>query len=166
MESSSKSDQPLQILHLEDNPLDAELIHGSLLSEWPDCGIIRVDNRADFVAALDQAEYDLILSDFSMPTFDGLTALNITRRVNKTVPFIFLSGSIGEDYAVAALQQGATDYVLKDRQVRLIPAIRRALEEAKERQHRRIAEAQFRESQDRFLKLAEQSSDVFWFVQP
>jgi len=166
MESSSKSDQPLQILHLEDNPLDAELIHGSLLSEWPDCGIIRVDNRADFVTALEQAEYDLILSDFSMPTFDGLTALNITRRVNKNVPFIFLSGSIGEDYAVAALQQGATDYVLKDRQVRLIPAIRRALEEAKERQHRRIAEAQYRESQDRFLKLAEQSSDVFWFVQP
>lgn len=160
------SNHPLRILHLEDNELDGELIRGTLQQEWPECIIHRVDTREDFVTGITEGNFDLVLSDFSLPLFDGLSALDITRRHNTVVPFIFLSGSIGEDYAVSALQKGATDYVLKDRQVRLIPAIKRAIEESHVKQQRRLAEAQFLESQDRFLKLAEQSSDVFWFVQP
>lgn len=134
-----------QVLHVEDSPADAELIATLLKEEWPDCHIQRVFTREAFVAALEQDRFDIILSDFSLPRFDGPSALALARERARDIPFIFLSGTIGEDNAVDALRRGATDYVLKDRPARLVSAIRRALEEVRELQRRRRAEADLRE---------------------
>ena len=131
---------PLRLLHLEDNLSDAELISSQIGVEWPDCRIKRVDTRADFLAALRNEEFDLILSDFSLPAFDGLEALSLVKDMGSATPFLFLSGTIGEDNAVKALQRGAVDYLIKDRPARLIPAMRAALEQRREHVLRRRAE--------------------------
>ncbi len=135
----------LRLLHLEDNAADAELIGMRIAEEWPDCKIRLVASREEFLTALDSEEFDLILSDFSLPAFNGLEALNIARRTGSSAPFLFLSGTIGEDNAVEALQHGAVDYLIKDRPARLIPAIRTALEQRREHQLRRRAEQHLRE---------------------
>jgi CheY-like chemotaxis protein len=130
-----------RLLHLEDNLTDAELIAGQIGDEWPDCVIKRVDTRADFVAALGREQFDLILSDFSLPSFDGLAALDLARERGPDTPFIFLSGASGEKNARTALQRGAADYLSKDRPERLIPAIRAALEQRQDRLRRRTEDA-------------------------
>jgi two-component system cell cycle sensor histidine kinase/response regulator CckA len=131
----------MKILHLEDNAGDAELIHQVFLDEWPDCEVKVVDNRSDFVAQLPTG-YDLILSDFSMVNFTGLEALHIAHAKIPETPFIFFSGTIGEDRALDALRAGASDYVIKDRPRRLIPAIERAVNDARLRRERRATEEQ------------------------
>ncbi len=131
----------MKILHLEDNARDAALIQHVFLDEWPDCQINLVDNRVDYLAQL-PAGHDVILSDFSLVNFNGLEALNLARKLTPEVPFVFLSGTIGEDRALEALRAGASDYVIKDRPKRLIPAIQRALNEAKLHRERRAAEEQ------------------------
>jgi CheY-like chemotaxis protein len=131
--------ETLRILHLEDNPLDAEMILDRLALDGIACETVRVQTRADFVAALEQGGFDLILCDYSMPAFDGASALVLTQEKCPDVPFIFVSGTIGEDRAVEALKGGATDYVLKDRPARLAPSIKRALREVEERIQRRRA---------------------------
>ncbi|MBI4327597.1 MAG: PAS domain S-box protein [Chloroflexi bacterium] len=123
---------PLRILHLEDDTSDAELVQSLLESNGLQCNIHRVQTRADFVAALEQHPFDLILSDYALPSFDGSAALEIARQTVPNVPFIFLSGTIGEEVAVDSLRNGAVDYVLKDGLHRLVPAVRRALNEARE----------------------------------
>jgi PAS domain S-box-containing protein len=138
----------LRLLHLEDSRADAELIRALIAEEWPECTIKRVDTRPDFVAALQHEEFDLILSDFTLPAFNGLEALAFVRERGLLTPFVFLSGTIGEDYAVRALQHGATDYVIKDRPARLLPAIRSALEQRQGYQLRRKAEQLIREQAD------------------
>ena len=135
----------LRLLHLEDNSADAELISMQIAEEWPDCKIRLVASREDFLAAIENEEYDLILSDFSLPAFNGLEALDLVRKTGSTTPFLFLSGTIGEDNAVEALQHGAVDYLIKDRPARLIPAIRGALQQRREHQLRRRAEQHLRE---------------------
>jgi diguanylate cyclase (GGDEF)-like protein len=134
--------QPLRILHLEDNPNDAELTLDRLALDGIACESVRVQTRAEFLAALEQGEFDLILSDYSIPSFDGGSALILAREKRPDIPFIFLSGTIGEERAIEALKTGATDYVLKDRSARLGPAIRRALSDVEERAQRRRAEEQ------------------------
>lgn len=134
--------QPLRILHLEDNPNDAELVIDRLALDGLACESVRVETRADFLAALEQGEFDLILSDYSIPSFDGGSALILAREKRPDVPFIFVSGTIGEERAIEALKAGATDYVLKDRSARLGPAIQRALRDVEERAQRRRAEEQ------------------------
>ena len=136
---------PLTILHVEDNASDAELIRVLLEEEWPGCRIDRVQTREEFVSALARGQFNLILSDFSLPHFDGLSALALARQRSMATPFIFISGTIGEDNAVEALRRGATDYVIKDRPARLIPAIHRALEQVSVHEQRRHAETQLRE---------------------
>jgi signal transduction histidine kinase len=131
----------MNILHLEDNARDAELLHAQFTEEWPDCQIETVAQREDFLAQLEKRP-DLILSDFNMPGFNGLEALHLARERNPETPFIFLSGTIGEDRAIEALQHGAADYVLKDRPKRLVPAMKRALREAKLARERKAAEEQ------------------------
>src|SRR5258706_1200702 len=101
---------PLTILNLEDNVDDAELNQAMISARWPDCRLTRVDNRKDFITALDQGDYNLILSDYSMPGFDGQSALGLAREKRPEVPFLFVSGTIGEDTAIEALKKGATDY--------------------------------------------------------
>lgn len=135
----------LRLLHLEDNPNDAELIGRQISEEWPECKITRVSSRQKFVTALSQEEFDIILSDFSLPAFNGLEALDLVRKFGSGTTFLFLSGTIGEDKAVEALRHGAVDYLIKDRTVRLIPAIRTALEQRREHQLRRLAEQHLRE---------------------
>src|SRR5216683_8435600 len=138
MEAAMKS--PLRVLHLEDNPNDAELIQAALQSEGIVSHVVRVETRADFLASLEQGGFDIILADYTLPSFDGLSALSIAMEKCPDVPFIFVSGTLGEEVAIEALKIGATDYVLKTRLSRLVPSVVRALREAKERAERKQAE--------------------------
>jgi len=132
----------LHILHLEDSNNDAELVRERLKDDGVVCEITRVETRNDFVSAIEEGGFDLILADYMLPDFDGLSALNLCREKCPEVPFLFVSGQIGEDRAIESLKNGATDYVLKDRLSRLAPAINRALAEVKEKQERKKAEAE------------------------
>src|SRR4051794_4341042 len=110
---------PLQILHLEDDRADAELVQALLEDDGIACTINCVKTRSDYEAALDRGDFDLILSDYSLPKFDGMSALALARERRPEKPIIFVSGTIGEEAAVEALKQGALDYVLKDQLARL-----------------------------------------------
>lgn len=140
-----KSKSPLRILHLEDDPNDAALVRSTLEAEGIHCEIACVLSREAFLAGLAEGGVDLILSDFSVPAFDGFSALEIARVHCPDVPFILVSGTLGEELAIDSLQRGATDYVLKQRLSRLVPAVHRAMQEVKERVERKQAEARRRE---------------------
>lgn len=127
-------------LLLEDDPADADLILATLAKTGIDCEAVRVETQTDFISTLEKGGFDLILSDYSLPTFDGLSALTIARVKAVNVPFIFVSGNIGEEVAIETLKSGATDYVLKQRLSRLGPAVRRAIAEVQERSARQDAE--------------------------
>src|SRR6185436_1457882 len=131
-----------------------------LAARWPQCQLVRVDNRANYIAALEQGSIDVILSDYTMPGFDGRTALALAREKRPEVPFLFVSGTIGEDSAIEALKNGATDYVLKHRLMRLIPAVDRALRDAKERAERERAEEAMRQSEYKYRELFESLGDA------
>ena len=133
-------EQKLRIIHLEDSRNDAELVRENLADGGIDCEIVRVETREDFVAAIERGGFDLILADYKLPLFDGLSALAIRQEHCPDVPFVFVSGQIGEDRAIESLKSGATDYVIKDRLSRLVPAVNRALAENKERTRRKKAE--------------------------
>lgn len=145
----------LQILHLEDNPLDAELIHANLLDGELRFEIERVETRESFARATNNKCYDLILADYSLPAFDGLSALEIARATCPDVPFIFVSGALGEELAIETLKRGATDYILKHRLDRLVSAVTRALRESEERARARRAELALRESEERYRLIVE-----------
>jgi two-component system cell cycle sensor histidine kinase/response regulator CckA len=134
--------RPVRILHLEDDQVDALLVREALESEGFGCQIVRVDTREAFEAALDSDGFDLVLSDYALPSFDGVTALEIARRKRPDLPFLFVTGAMGEELAIETLKAGATDYVLKDRLGRLAPSVRRALTEARARSERRRDEQQ------------------------
>ncbi len=138
---------PLHILHLEDDPNDFALIRTTLETEGIACVTTRVENQDDFVAALGQEGIDLILSDCSLPGFDGLSALKIAHSKQPDLPVIFVSGIPGEEMVIESLKSGATDFVLKERLVRLAPAVRRAMHDVQERVERKQREAQIIETQ-------------------
>jgi PAS domain S-box-containing protein len=137
--------QRLRILHLEDNEVDGEFVQMTLEAEGLAPEITRVETRDQFLGRLHDAAFDLIVSDFSLPGFDGLAALELVRATGLDVPFIFVSGTIGEEKAVAALRDGATDYILKDRISRLPAAVRRCIAEHQERRARKAAEDRIHE---------------------
>src|ERR1700736_5623294 len=141
---------PLRILYLEDEPKDAELVQETLAIDGISCQITRVETEADFIASLEQGGFDLILADYTLPSFDGLSALKIAQQHWPHVPFIFLSGTLGEEVAIEALKFGATDYVFKTRLSRIVPSVQRALREAEERVERRRAEEALRRSEAYF----------------
>lgn len=141
---------PLRILQLEDNPVDAELISTTLMEGDIPCQSQRVDTRQAFVAALKEGRMDLILADYSIPGFDGMTALALARQHCPDVPFLFVSATIGEELAIDAMHQGATDYVLKQRLGRLVPSVLRALRELDDRAERKRAEEALRQSEKQF----------------
>jgi PAS domain S-box-containing protein len=133
---------PIRILHVEDEPFDTEMLHSTLTRDGLACEISRVETREELVAALEQQDPDIILSDFSLPQFDGYAALALRQEACPEIPFIIISGTLGEEAAIEAFARGATDYVLKSRLERLSPSVHRALREARERAERRKAEAE------------------------
>jgi len=139
--------QLLRILSLEDDPRDAELIQASLEAEGIACEVTRVDTQPAFQASLEGGRFDLILADYTLPSFDGLSALKLARSTCPDVPFIFVTGTLGEEVAIEALKIGATDYVLKTRLSRLAPSVLRALREANERAERKRAEEALRRNE-------------------
>ena len=152
-----------RILHLEDNATDAELIQATLEVEGVQVEVTRVEAKEDFVGALKQGRFDLILADYTLPSFDGLSALRIAQQCARDVPFVFVSGTLGEDIAIEALKTGATDYVLKTRMARLGPAVKRALGEAREKAGRRCAEEALRDSEEQW-KAAFECNPVMYFM--
>src|SRR3984893_318278 len=138
---------PLRILSIEDDPKDAELIQSMLETEDIACEVTRVDTQAALVASLEQGGIDLILADYSLPSFDGISALKFATKACPDVPFIFVSGTLGEEVAIEALKIGATDYVLKTSLSRLVPLVRRALREATQKAERKRAEEALRQSE-------------------
>src|ERR1051325_2763320 len=144
----------IRILLLEDNPTDAELVQHALRRGGVNFRIEHVDNKHAFIRRLENCAYDLILSDFSLPTIDGYTALEIAQERCPQIPFIFVTGTLGEEVAIEALKKGATDYVLKHRLARLVPSVHRALREAKDRVERKRAEEQLRQSHEQLRALS------------
>lgn len=141
---------PLRLLQLEDDTVDAELIMATLAEGGIPCQSQLVDTRQAFVAALKEGRMDLILADYSIPGFDGMTALTLARQHCPDVPFLFVSATIGEELAIDAMHQGATDYVLKQRLGRLVPSVQRALRELDDRAERKRAEEALRQSEKQF----------------
>ncbi|WP_031336038.1 hybrid sensor histidine kinase/response regulator [Rhodopseudomonas sp. B29] len=125
--------EPVRILLLEDSDIDAELLAAHLSKAELDFTLDRVFNRRNFVAALERGDHDIILADYSLPDFDGLSALNIASSLQPELPFIFVSGVVGEEFATNALKRGATDYVVKRNLTRLATAVERALDQARQR---------------------------------
>ena len=157
---------PLRILYLEDDPQDAELVQAMLEAEGVVCLVTRVETQADFLASLQQDGFDLILADYSLPSFDGISALKLAVDRRPEMPFIFVSGTMGEEVAIEALKIGATDYVLKTRISRILPSVHRALREGQERAERAIAEEALRRS-EAYLSGAQrlsQTGSVGWKV--
>ena len=130
----------LNILHLEDNPGDTELMTATLRAQGLECEVLRVDTRDAFLSELHNRRYDIVISDVSMPGFDGISAQKIWQDERPTIPFIFLSGTFGEEVAIERLKEGATDYVLKNWIEKLPSVVRRALREMQERADRERAQ--------------------------
>ena len=158
-------DQPLNLLIVEDNEADATLVirelrRTGLKPEWQ-----RVDNEGDYLTLLHE-DLDLVISDYDLPQFNGMRALELLKQRHVEIPFILVSGTIGEDIAVEAMRRGANDYLLKDRLARLGPAAQQAVTEGRLRRERRLAEAALRASEERFRELAENINEVFWITDP
>jgi len=132
--------RPIRMLHLEDDPRDAEVIQHRLEAGGVRCDIVLAHGQDSFEAALARESFDLIISDYNLPGYDGISAIKRAQEQQPDTPVIVISGSLGEDEAVKCLHIGATDYLLKQRLDRLVPAVRRAIQEAVERRSRQEAE--------------------------
>lgn len=153
--------EALRVLIIEDDSADAELMvraleRGGFAPAWE-----RVETEAEYIAALDRSP-DVILSDSSLPLFDGLEALDLLRERGLDIPFILVSGRVGEDFAVDAMKRGACDYLLKDRLARLGEAVRRAIEQRRLREERAWAIEALRQSEERYRLVSEASSDYVY----
>jgi PAS domain S-box-containing protein len=138
---------PLRILSIEDDPTDAELIGDLLETAGLVCALTRVDTETAMRDFLAQAGADIILADYTLPSFDGLSALRVAKAICPEVPFLFVSGTLGEQAAIEALRSGATDYILKTGLAKLVPAVLRALREAREITDRKRADEKLRQSE-------------------
>jgi PAS domain S-box-containing protein len=147
--------EKLAILILEDVPTDAELMEDELIESGLQFVSKRVATKAAFTKACDENRPDIILSDYSLPSFDGLSAMKIAIEKCPDVPFIFVSGALGEEKAIELLKKGATDYVLKNNLSRLGPAVSRALHEVEERTKRKRIEEELKESELRYRTIFE-----------
>src|SRR6266567_4700990 len=152
--------KPLRILHLEDDPDYADLVGSLLEKDGLQAELIVVSNRAGFEAALAGETFDLILADYLLPDCNGLQALSWAQQKRPQIPFLLVSGTMGEQAAIESLKCGATDYVLKHWPERLVPAIIRAVQEAEERAQRRRVETELVRREKYFRALTENALDV------
>ncbi len=155
---------PLRILHLEDDPLDAELIREVFAEAGLDTEIRLIQTREEYVAALERGGFDVIIADNRLPSFDGQTALTLAREQRPDVPFIFVSGTIGEELAVQLVKGGATDYVLKENLIRLPVSVRSAVQQAEERAQRKKAEKALVASEEQYRRIVETAAEGIWLV--
>ncbi|MEY2656253.1 MAG: hypothetical protein RLZZ524_3281 [Pseudomonadota bacterium] len=146
--------RPLRLLHLEDSELDHDLVVAHLRRSGIDPQVLRVDTEADYLAALDR-HWDAVLSDYNLPGFSGLTALDLLRARDTQMPFILVSGQIGEETAVTAMRNGATDYLLKSNLARLAPALLQAVDAADSRRAHQRADQELARSRHQLSKLAQ-----------
>jgi two-component system sensor histidine kinase UhpB len=154
--------QPLRLLLVEDSDDDALLLLRHLKRGGYEAVHARVESAGDLKAALDRQPWDIVISDYAMPGFSGLDALQIVQQRGLDIPFLLVSGQIGEDMAVAAMKAGAHDYLMKDKLARLVPAVERELREAEMRRDRTRADLALRESEERFRQLGENIGAVFF----
>ncbi|WP_341893122.1 response regulator [Variovorax sp. YR752] len=147
-------DHVLRVLHLEDSPLDHELTLAHLRRGGLEVQALRIDSEAAFLAALEQ-DWDVVLSDFNLPGFSGLVALDLLKASGRDIPFILVSGEIGEDTAVEAMRNGASDYLLKNNLARLVPALMHAVEASETRHARERADRELGKSKQRLRELAQ-----------
>jgi PAS domain S-box-containing protein len=155
----------ISILHLEDNARDAELIKHRLQVGGIAANISLVTSREEFEAALDRGVFDLVLCDYNLPGYHGISALQLARHVQPDASVIMISGSVGEDEAVKCLQSGATDYLLKQRLDRLVPAISRALKDAEDRRSRERTEAALQERERRLSSIFDAVDDMLFYIE-
>ena len=148
-----------RILLIEDIPSDAKLMERNLKSAGLDFVSKRVEDEESFLRELKEFSPDIVLSDFKLPAFDGLTALQCLLQFNPDIPFIFVSGSIGEEIAIQALKTGAKDYVFKDKMQKLAPAVLRAINEREEIYERQHAEEELRKSELKYRTLIERMNE-------
>lgn len=153
-------DKALRVLNLEDTQDDSWLLQRHLNRAGYQCMLRREQTAADFEKALRESEWDIILADYFLPGFTALDALRIAQQCNTDVPFIVVSGAVGEQAAVDVLREGAADYVMKDSLGRLVPAIEREMQEAEERRRRRAAESALHESEMRLRGLLDNSPNA------
>jgi signal transduction histidine kinase len=144
----------LRVLHIEDSQLDHELMLAHLQRGGLLVSTRRIETEGDFLAALEE-EWDIILSDYNLPCFSGLTALELLKASGRLVPFILLSGEIGEDTAVEAMRNGASDYLLKNNLARLVPAVEHAIEANETRLDKAYSERALAASRERLSELAQ-----------
>ena len=151
---------PLDLLLVEDSEDDAQLIIRELRKAGYDPRTRRVDNAVALRKALEEKTWQMIIADYSMPTFSGLEALKLIQEMRLDLPFLLVSGTIGEDLAVAAMKAGAHDYLMKDDLTRLVPAVHRELQEVRERQARRMAEGELRRRAEELAALHRASMTI------
>ncbi|HEX6432938.1 MAG TPA: PAS domain S-box protein [Gemmatimonadales bacterium] len=157
---------PLRILILEDVPMDAELVEYELERAGMPFVSRRVDSREEFLTELDTFRPDVVLSDYSLPRFDGMTALSLARERAPSIPFLIVTGSVNEETAVGCMKAGATDYLLKSNLARIGPAIQAALERERARAEKIHAQSALAASERRFRSLVQNSSDLVTIVAP
>ena len=158
--------RPLRILHLEDDPDYCDLVQSLLAQEGFQVEALRVENRADFEAALVPEKFDIILADYMLPSYNGLEALCAAQVKCPETPLLLVSGTIGEQAAIDSLKSGATDYVLKQWPERLVPTVRRAVEEAEERKRRQRVETELVRREKHFRALTENALDILTILDP
>ena len=156
----------LRFLLLEDSPADAELLSTTLDNSDLDCAFYVVETQADFEKVLRSEAIDVVLADYSLPTFNGIRAIEIVRSQCPDIPCILVSGVLGEERAIEALKSGAADYVLKQRLERLVPCVKRALSESRERHLLARAAAELKRSEAQFRTSIETMMDCFVLLAP
>jgi two-component system, NarL family, sensor histidine kinase UhpB len=156
----------LRLLMLEDDEADAELELKAIRNGGFDCQMKRVYSRGAFEAALAEGVWDLVLADYNLPAFTGLDALAMVRAKDPVMPFILISGTLGEERAIESLKAGASDYLIKDNLARLVPSIRRALAEHKERLQHIATQRALAESEERYRGIVEDQTELIVRLDP
>src|SRR2546421_3323625 len=156
----------LRVLHVEDSEQDVALLRRYLTRAGYRLTSERVETEAAMKAALEFQEWDVVLCDYSMPHFNAVAALAVLKETALDLPFIIISGTVGEAVAVEAMRAGAHDYLMKDNLVRLGPTIERELQEAENRRARRHAEIELRKSEAQYRRLLDTTFEGVWLLDP